>query len=195
MITMKGSTAPLALTSLAAILVAGPSPDVCAGPRKASGFFAEAGLGAHLLVKPSSTLSPGPALSLRLGRDLFSWLSLGVAVSMSSHASALPPPPDGEYLQLYQGAGHARIGGLIGSVSIFVEGGGGLARVSTNLLERGKLTTPGQRNSITFFCGAGAELQLDNRHYAVGLAANGWIMPQFDAALLAAGRLYLRYVY
>jgi hypothetical protein len=168
---------------------------VIAGPQKASGWYSEAGIGAAILIKPQKTLDIGPSLQLRLGRDLFSWFSVGAALEMSTHASALPAPPDNEYLQIYRGAGHARIGGLIGSVSIYLEGGAGIGRVSSNLLERQKLTTPGQRNSLSIFAGAGAELQLDNRHYALGFAADGWLFTQFESSTMASARLYLRYTY
>ena len=42
-------------------------------------------------------------MDLRIGRDLFSWLSLGVYVAASSHEATVPPPPDGEWFQLYRG--------------------------------------------------------------------------------------------
>src|SRR5437762_1222494 len=64
---------------------------------------------------------------------------------------------------------------------------GGLGRVM--------ITDPGERFSIAFQAGAGVEYQLENRHYAVGLAADGFLLPQFDAIRAVDGRFYLRYTY
>ena len=48
-----------------------------------TGFFAEAGFGA---VKPLGTSAKlGPTVDVRLGRDLFSWVSIGLVVAASSH--------------------------------------------------------------------------------------------------------------
>ncbi len=54
---------------------------------------------------------------------------------------------------------------------------------------------PGERWSITFHGGAGLEYQLVNRHYAIGVAADGFIAPQFSAMKAIESRLYLRYTY
>ena len=42
----------------------------------------------------------GPGLDVRLGRDLFSWLSLGISLAASSHEATVPAPPEGEWFQL-----------------------------------------------------------------------------------------------
>jgi hypothetical protein len=96
---------------------------------------------------------------------------------------------------MYRGAGDARIGGLAGSVAFFVEGGAGLTLMSSNILERSMTLDPGERFSITFHGGAGIEYQLVNRHYAIGLAADAFLEPQFANVRAIDTRLYLRYTY
>ncbi|MBP9085964.1 MAG: hypothetical protein KBG15_07590 [Kofleriaceae bacterium] len=162
---------------------------------KAHGFFSEAGLGGVGLLKPKSTLAIGPTVTLRIGYDLFSWFSIGAVASLATQRSTLPAPPDNEYHQLYRGGAIARIGGQVGPVALYLNGGLGVARVSTNLLERVGVIDPGQRNSVAFLAGAGVEYQLENRHYALGLGGDGWLFTQFNASTAIDARLYLRYTY
>jgi len=162
----------------------------------ATGWFAEGGLGAvAFLPKASSDARLGPALGVRIGRDLFAWLSVGISLVASSHEATVPPPPQGEWFQLYRGGGDIRIGGRLDHLALFVEGGAGAAMISSNVLGKVMITDPGERFSIMFQAGAGAEYQLENRHYAIGLAADGFLLPQFDAIRAIDSRLYLRYTY
>lgn len=188
--------APAATLSLfvAALALGGSSPALA---RPAStGYFAEAGLGATAYVgSASDSSSVGPTLVMRVGRDLFSWLSVGIYAGASIHEATVPPPPEGEYYQLYRGGADARLGGRFDKIAIFVEGGAGAALISTNVLGKVMITEPGERFSLTFHGGAGAEYQVENRHYAFGLAVDGWLLTQFDAVTAVEGRLYLRYTY
>jgi hypothetical protein len=162
----------------------------------ATGWFAEGSLGAvGFLPKASQDAAVGPALEVRIGRDLFSWLSIGITVAASSHEATVPPPPEGEWFQLYRGAGDARIRARFDTLCAFVEGGAGLAMISSNVLGKVMITDPGERFSIAFHAGAGAEYQLENRHYAIGVALDGFLLPQFAAMRALDARLYLRYTY
>jgi hypothetical protein len=161
-----------------------------------TGWFAEGGLGAvAFLPKASNDAKLGPSLDVRIGRDLFSWLSIGINLAASSHEATVPPPPEGEWFQLYRGGGDARIGGRFDRLALFAEGGAGVAMISSNVLGKVMITDPGERFSIAFQVGAGLEYQLENRHYAVGLAADGFLLPQFAAIRAVDSRLYLRYTY
>jgi hypothetical protein len=161
-----------------------------------SGWFAEGGLGAvTFLPAAADDAAPGPALSVRLGRDLFSWFSVGVTLAASSHEATVPPPPDGEWFQLYRGGGDARLGGRLDRIAFFVEGGAGLAMISSNVLGKVMITEPGENFALVFHGGAGLEYQLENRHYALGVAGDGLIIPQFGALKAVDARLYLRYTY
>jgi hypothetical protein len=161
-----------------------------------TGFFAEGGLGAvAFLPHASKDAAIGPALSLRIGRDIFSWFSLGLFVSASNHEATVPPPPEGEWFQLYRGGADGRLGGRIERIAFFVEGGAGITMISSNVLEKVMITDPGEKFSITFHGGAGLEYQLENRHYAIGVGVDGFLVPQFATLKAIDSRLYLRYTY
>ena len=161
-----------------------------------SGWFAEGGLGAvAFLPAHADDAAIGPALNLRIGRDVFSWLSLGISVAASSHEATVPPPPKGEYFQLYRGGGDLRIGGRLDRLALFVEGGVGVASISSNVLGKVMVTESGETLSLAFQGGAGLEYQLENRHYALGLSVDAFVLPQFDSLRAIDARLYLRYTY
>lgn len=168
-----------------------------AAARPAStGFFAEGGVGAvAFLPSASSDAAVGPAMQIRVGRDLLSWLSLGVYLAASSHEATVPPPPEGQWFQLYRGGADARIGGRLDHIAVFVEGGIGASMISSNVLQKVMILDPGEHYSVTFHAGAGAEYQLENRHYAIGLAADAFLEPQFANVRALDTRLYLRYTY
>jgi hypothetical protein len=168
-----------------------------AAARPASvGWYAEGGLGAvKFLAKASTNADLGPTVDVRIGRDLFSWLSLGITLAASSHEATVPPPPLGEWFQLYRGGGDARLTFALDSLAILVEGGAGLAMISSNILGKVMITDPGERFSIAFHAGATVQYQLENRHYAVGLAADGFLLPQFASIRAIDSRLFLRYTY
>jgi hypothetical protein len=181
------------LLTAAAVLLHGRS----AYARPASiGFFAEGGMGAVAFLPPDSkNAAVGPVMTVRIGRDLFSFLSLGAYVAASSHEATVPPPPSGEWFQLYRGGADLRLGGRADTVAFFVEGGLGLSMMSSNILEKVMTLDPGERFSVTFHGGAGLEYQLVNRHYGIGVAVDGFLAPQFSAMKAIESRLYLRYTY
>jgi hypothetical protein len=181
------------LAAIAAVCVLGGS----AAARPASkGWYAEGGVGAvGFLPGASDDAAVGPVLEIRIGLDLFSWLSLGVSLAASSHEATVPPPPEGEWFQLYRGGGHLRLGGRFDAIAVFIEGGLGLAMISSNVLGKAMITEPGEQFSIAFAAGGGFEYQLENRHYAIGLGADAFLLPQFDALRAIDARIYLRYTY
>ena len=185
------------MRSVAVVLVSFAVLGGVAHARPAStGWYAEGGLGAvAFLPKASKDAAVGPALDVRVGRDLFSWLSVGVTLAASSHEATVPPPPKGEWFQLYRGGGDARLTFSFDRIAVLLEGGAGISRISSNVLGKVMITDPGEHYSILFQGGAGLEYQLENRHYAVGLAADGLLLPQFDAIRAIDSRLYLRYTY
>ena len=161
-----------------------------------TGWFAEGGLGAvAFLTKASKDAKPGLAIDLRLGRDLFSWLSVGISLAASSHEATVPPPPNGEWFQLYRGGGDIRIGGRFDRIALFLEGGLGLSMISSNVLGKVMITDPGEHYSLAFTGGAGAEYQLENRHYALGLGVDAFLLPQFATLKAIDMRFFLRYTY
>lgn len=159
------------------------------------GVFTEAGAGATVFIRKHASASVGPTLTLRAGYDLFSWFSLAVYGGASSHEATVPPPPEGEWFQLYRGGADGRLGFRVRSVAAFVEGGVGGAYISSNVLQKVGLTEPGEHFSIAFHAGGGLEYQIENRHYAFGLAGDWTLMPQLDAQTNVEVRAYLRYTY
>ena len=172
-------------------------PEVTAPRIASTGFFAEGGLGIVDFLPPraSRDAALGPAMELRIGRDLFSWLSIGGYVAASSHEATLPPPPEGQFFQLYRAGGDGRLGWRFGAIGVFVEGGFGISMISSNVLDKAMLTTPGKHYSATIHGGGGLEYQLENRHYGIGLAADAFLEPSFGNMKGIGGRLYLRYTY
>ncbi|HEY1548439.1 MAG TPA: hypothetical protein VGG28_11490 [Kofleriaceae bacterium] len=161
-----------------------------------TGFLAEGGLGAvAFLPKVNKDAGVGPELELRVGRDVFSWFSLDLFAAASTHEATLPPPPTGQYFQLYRAGADGRLNLRFNAIGIFAEGGVGAAMVSSNVLEPVDITKPGQRFSIQFHGGVGVEYQLENRHYGIGIAVDGFLVPQFSEMKAIASRLYLRYTY
>ncbi len=172
--------------------------DGVAEARPASkGWFAEGALGAVNFLPPlaSANAAMGPAVGVRIGRDLFSWFSIGVQLAASSHEATVPAPPEGEWFQLYRGAGDARITGRFDRLALFAEGGVGLTMISSNVLGKVMITDPGETFSILFQGGGGFEYQLENRHYSLGLGVDVFVVPQFDKMRGLDTRAFLRYTY
>lgn len=184
----------LSIAATASVLMCALLHDVADARPASTGFYAEGGLGAVAFV-PKRNAALGPSMNIRIGRDLFSWLSLGVVIAGSSHEATVPPPPEDEWFQLYRGAADLRIGGLAGSVAFFAEGGLGLAIMSSNVLEKVMIIEPGEWYSVMFQAGGGLEYQLENRHYALGAAVDVTVIPQFDNIKTIDSRIYLRYTY
>ncbi|WP_428261822.1 outer membrane beta-barrel protein [Haliangium sp.] len=174
---------------------------LCAAPASADthasrGFFAEVGAGATQFLPDAADYAKlGPALEFRVGYDLFSWLSVGGYAGASIHEATVPPPPVGEYFQLYHGGADLRLGYRFGRIGAYVDGHAGVSMISTNVLEKVAILEPGQRFSLSYAAGAMVEYQLENRHYAVGLAGQWLAMPDFDSTQGVSSRLYLRYTY
>ena len=168
-----------------------------AEPRSAAtGPYAEASMGATGFIGAGSQHSRlGPAFALRAGIDLFSWASLGARLELQNHQADVPPPPRGEYFQLYSGAADARLGFRVGRVALFAEGSLGLAFISTNILAQVDILDPGERWSPLASAGGGLEYQLQNRHYAFGLAGQWMVLSSFAGMQAVGGRAYLRYTY
>ena len=170
-------------------------PSAAARPAS-TGYYTEAGLGgAAFLGQAASYARPGLAFELRAGRDLTSWFSLGAHFAATTHEATVPPPPEGEYVQLYTMAADARLGVSVGRFALLAEGGVGIGYISSNVLERVDILEPGEHISLAVRGGAGIEYQLQNRHFAAGLAGDWLMMPGFASLQGISARLYLRYTY
>lgn len=185
----------VATTSILAAAVVATAASAQARPAS-RGFYAEAGLGgAGMLGEGRHAAAIGPGLALRLGYDVTAWASIGVVAAATSHEATVPPPPTGEWFQLYQGRLELRLGARTGALALFAEGGAGGAYVSSNLLAKVDILDPAERTSLAVAAGAGVEYQLQNRHYAFGLAGGWWMLPAFDSLQGVEARVFLRYTY
>jgi hypothetical protein len=137
----------------------------------------------------------GPALRIQAGTDLFQWLSVGGRVSLASHEATVPAPPEGEYMQFYEGAAEARLSLNIGRIAVYAEGTFGYSAVSTNILEKVDILEPGERYSPTIGAGGGLEYQLQNRHYAFGVGGHWTLFQAFDNMQMAGALGHMRYTY
>ena len=152
--------------------------------------FLAANVAATLLPGIARSQTPGiTATEIKIGQ------TLGIYAAASTHEATTPPPPTWQFFQLYRGGLDGRLGGRFERIALFLEGGAGIAMISSNVLEAVKITDPGERFSITFHGGAGIEYQLENRHYAVGLGVDAFLIPQFANMKAIDSRLYLRYTY
>jgi len=182
---------------LCALAVAFAAPDVADARPASKGWFAEGGLGAVNFLPPRASRGAaiGPSLGVRIGRDLFSWLSLNVHVAASSHEATVPPPPEGEWFQLYRGAADLRLTGRFDRIALYVEGGAGLVMISSNVLGKLMITDPGEEFGLMFGGGGGVEYQLENRHYSIGVGVDAFFVPQFAKMSGLDSRAFLRYTY
>lgn len=183
----------LAITTCAALVT---SASVAGARPSSSGTFTEFGIGATAFLGPNADYAAvGPGFHVRIGHDMFSWLSLAGRLGASTHEATVPPPPEGEYFQLYTAGGDARMSFSAGSFGLFVDGGLGLTYISSNILAKVGVLDPGERYTVHFEAGGGIEYQLQNRHYTFGLAGQWFMLPEFDASQGVSTRVYLRYTY
>jgi hypothetical protein len=181
------------LALIAASLLAASTAEARPASR---GVFTEAGIGATGFLGDAQTYSEvGPTDGVRAGEHLLSLLAIGDHLVASSHEATVPPPPEGEWYQLYRAHADGRLGFRADELGFFVEGGLGAAYISSNVLGKVGVTDPGERFSVAFDAGGGIEYQIENRHYAFGVAADWWLIPEFAALTGIEGRLYMRYTY
>lgn len=161
-----------------------------------SGVFAEGALGgAGFIGSAKSAAEVGPAIGARVGYDLFSWLSIGAHLTASTHEATVPPPPEGEYFQMYTAIGEGRLGFRVRRIAVFAQGGAGFAMISSNVLSKVGITEPGESVSFAITAGGGFEYQLANRHYAFGIAGEWASFAQFENTQSVTVNTFLRYTY
>jgi hypothetical protein len=171
-----------------------PYPDA----RKfARGVYAEAEAGAVLFLgEAQKPLGPGMALGARVGFDFFSWVALQVHALFSNHTTDFGSTPgSGQLLQLWQGTAELKLTLPLGQWSLFGYGGGGMARLSTNLLGTTGLTDQDVRNTPVTGGGGGVDYHTRSRHFSFGLAGGFVKLAKLRTTGAAHGALYLRYTF
>jgi hypothetical protein len=116
----------------------------------------------------------------------------GHVAGTANSTSALPGALSGQTLQLFTYTAEARLQLQIRRVGLYLEGGGGVAQISSNILDSVKITT-GPRFSAAVVGGLGVDLHTFNRHFSVGLAGDFVWFAQWNDAYGITASTYLRY--
>lgn len=184
--------APPALAQITEEPVA-PLPD----PKKfAHGLYVDAGLGAFVLLGKADAVGMGPALSGRVGYDVFRLLALQLHVAGSTHRTDFgAAPQSGQLLQIYQASAEIKVTIPIQQVSIHAFGGAGFAFLSTNILETTGLTEPDKTSSVMYAGGLGLDYHLLSRHFSFGMEAVFAKVQQLKTTGGLLSTVYTRYAF
>jgi hypothetical protein len=167
---------------------------LAAAPARAGGLYSEADVGARIFLgSAADDAAPGPAIGARLGYQPARWVGLGVLASASIHEATVPPPPEGEYFQLYHVGMDLRFRLRLGRVGLFAEASGGVAAISTNVLDAVEITRPTRHLSPYVLGGAGLEYHTRNPRFGLGVAADLAVHTDFAMTKTLGVRVYLRY--
>jgi Outer membrane protein beta-barrel domain len=191
---------------LAALGLAGPAqaqlmgepPDPRPDPEMfSSGLYAEAEAGALMFLGDARRpLGTGVAVGVRLGYEIGRWLAIqGHALSATHETDFDSGPQSDQLLQVLQATGELKLSIPLGQWSVFGYGGGGIARLSTNLLGTAGLTDLDVRISPMFGGGGGADYHTRSRHFSFGVNAAFWKLPQLYTTGAMTGTLYIRYTF
>jgi hypothetical protein len=143
-----------------------------------------------------ASLRPGVAVGARLGYDLFSLLALQLHAVGSTHTTRFPDmPQSGQLLQLYQATAEAKLTVRFGQLAVAAVGGGGMGRLSSNLLGTTGLTEPDVQNTLVVLGGLGLDYHTMSRHFSFGLGVNFARYLQVHTAGALAATAGVRYTF
>ncbi|MDX2019197.1 MAG: outer membrane beta-barrel protein [Deltaproteobacteria bacterium] len=170
-----------------------PLPD----PKKfAHGVFVDAGLGAFVLLGKADAVGSGPAISGRVGYDLFRLLAVQLHVAGSTHRTDFgAAPQSGQLLQVYQTTAELKLTVPIRQVSVYAFGGAGFAFFSTNILGTTGLTTKDKTSSLVYGGGLGLDYHLLSRHFSFGLEASFAKIQEVQTTGGILSTAYVRYAF
>ncbi|HJZ86448.1 MAG TPA: outer membrane beta-barrel protein [Polyangia bacterium] len=195
---------------LAALAVMGGPSRVCAqitdepappfpDPAKFShGLYAEGEVGAvSFLGRAGDKMSTGVAVGARLGYEVFRWFAIQLHALGSTHQGSFENMPEaGQLMQLYQMTAEGKLTLTYRRVSVFGAGGGGIVRMSSNLLATvGLLKDPTSLNSVAFGGGGGIDWHTLNRHFSLGAQIGFLLLADVRESGLLSTTLYLRYTF
>jgi hypothetical protein len=174
-------------------VIAEPAPLPFPDPKKfAKGLFVTGELGAIVFLgREGRYAAPGPVIGAKIGYDLFRWLALQGHLAGASTDANLPPPTIGQTFQSYFFLGEARFSVPIRRFKLFGEGGGGVALVSTNVLDQVGVTHG--RATVAVVGGGGMDYHTLNRHFSLGLVVDYMWLGNFTNSHALTFNGYLRY--
>jgi hypothetical protein len=171
-----------------------PYPD----PAKfARGLYGEAEVGTLVFVgEAGSSLGAGAVIGARFGYDFLRWVALQIHATGSTHTTSFHDMPQtGQILQLYQGTGELKLTVRFGQFAVAGWGGGGLARLSSNLLGTAGLTNPDVQNTPVFLGGLGADYHTMSRHFSFGLSGGFAKYQRVHTTGAISATVFVRYTF
>jgi len=174
-----------------------PDAAVFPDPNKfARGLFTEGEVGSVVFMGPAGdAVSPGFAIGTRVGYDLLKFFALQVHGLGSTHLTKEGDHPLGDQLvQTYQGTLEGKLTVRFGQMSIFGEGGVGLAKLSTNVLHQLGVQ-PRWRTGIAAGGGGGVDYHSLSRHFSIGLRAGYFVLFDVSSSQDLITTAYLRYTF
>jgi hypothetical protein len=188
----------LALPAPARAQVMGEPVDPYPDPHKfARGLYGDAEAGALVFLGGAEkSLGTGMAVGARFGFAIFEWAAIQIHGAGSTHLTRFRDrPQDGQLLQIYQGTAELKLALPLGQWSFAAFGGGGLARLSSNLLGTTGLTGPNLVTSPVLTGGAGVDYHTRSRHFSFGLTLAFVKLSDVRTTGAIASAAYVRYTF
>jgi hypothetical protein len=172
-----------------------PSAVIFPDPAKfARGFFTEGEMGSMVPIgRAGDEVGPGFAVGARVGYDVLKVIALQIHLMGSTHQTQGDTPLAGQLLQIYQATVEGKLTIRFVQWSLFLEGGFGLARMSSNLLYARGLTR--YRTGLTTGGGFGVDYHFLSRHFSVGLRNSVYVLGDVTSSQTVTSTLYLRYTF
>jgi hypothetical protein len=174
-----------------------PEAAIFPDPKKfAHGLFTEGEVGAVAFLGPAGdAVSPGFAIGTRIGYDIFRFLAVQVHGLGSTHLTKANGGPLGDQLlQTYQGTIEGKLTLRFGQLSIFGEGGVGVAKLSSNILHQLGVQ-PSYRTGLAAGGGGGIDYHSLSRHFSIGLRGEYYWLRELSGSSEIVMTTYLRYTF
>jgi fermentation-respiration switch protein FrsA (DUF1100 family) len=170
-----------------------PFPDA---KKFARGFYATGELGALAYVggNAGKYAGPGAAFGLRLGYDIFRWLSVQAHIMGAAAESRLPGPSDNQSYQTLIYGAEARGQVQIRRVGLYAEAGAAAAQIASNVLDAAGVTA-GHRFSLAVVAGGGIDYHTLNRHFSFGAGADYLWLADFNKSSAISATAFFKYTH
>jgi hypothetical protein len=190
------ATSWLSASAVRAQVTSEPSAVIFPDPAKfARGLYTEGEVGAVAFFgRAGDEVSPGFAIGARLGYDFTGWLAVQGHALGSTHQIGGNSPLNGQLLQTYQAAVEAKLTYRFSQTSLFVEGGPGIERLSTNALYVLGVE-PRYRVGLTIGGGGGVDYHSLSRHFSIGVRADFAVLHELTSSQELLASTYLRYTF
>jgi hypothetical protein len=199
--TTLAAAAILSVTALGSVARAQvtkePEAAIFPDPKKfASGFFTEGEAGGVVFLGPAAdNVGPGFAIGARFGYDIFRFFAIQVHGLGSTHVTKANGRPQGDQLlQTYQATVEGKLTLRFGQLSVFGEGGVGVLRLSSNILNVLGVEEK-WRTGLQFGGGGGVDYHSLSRHFSIGLRGEYYVLRDLSNSQDVVVTTYLRYTF